>query len=359
MKTLPKGLPTLAEWIRQEGRDTAAITENGWLSVRHGFGRGFDSFAENRSPDIMDPEGQVELTFAKARAWLERNRDKRFFLFLHTFQVHTPYTPPPRYAQLFAREAGAAEEIPSHERWQTDYEREIRYVDDELRRLFETIDALGLGRDTVFVLTSDHGEAFLEHGFLEHGARLDEEVVRVPLLLWGQGVPRGRRVAVPVAHLDLMPTVLDWMALSAPPWIEGASLVPLLEGGDAAARFAQRPLFSESRGTVALGPERELRPFEPPATLVRVGERKLARYRDGKGGWRYEYYDLSHDPGERQNLWPEQSAQARDLLELLEGYEERGRALRARIDDTGDAQGQAVSLDPSQEEKLRALGYLH
>lgn len=358
LHVLPKNLPTLAEWVLHQGRTTAAITEDGWLSIRHGFGRGFESFVENRSANIMDPEGQVDRTFAQARAWLTRNRDKRFFLFLHTFQVHTPYAPPARYDDLFAEHEGERidENSPSQLRWMAEYDREIRYVDDELRLLFETLDALDLGRDTVFILVSDHGEAFLEHGVLEHGSRLDEEVVRVPLLMWGAGIPAGRRIQVPVAHLDLMPTILDFLRLPAPPGIQGLSLRPVLDGGDDAS-FTNRPLYSESRGTMSLGPDRSIKIFEPPAFLVRIGDRKLTRYRNEGDGLSYEYYDLASDPEERRDLYRSHADEAADLFELLESYEERGRALRARI-DRGEPDSQAVELDPRQEEKLRALGYL-
>lgn len=359
LRVLPRNLPTLAEWVRYGGYDTGAITEDGWLSIRHGFGRGFNTFVENRSADIMDPKGQADRTFAQARDWLEHNRDKRFFLFLHTFQVHTPYAPPARYGGLFTEYEGQRldETSPSYLRWMSEYDREIRYTDDELRRLFETIDALDLGRDTVFILLSDHGEAFLEHGTLEHGSRLDEEVVRVPLMLWGAGVPAGHRVAVPVAHVDLLPTVLTLMKLKIPPGIQGWSLVPLLEGGDG-TRFVTRPIYSESRGTMALGPDRSILPFHPPAFLVRVGDRKLTRYPDADGQAHLEYYDLATDPKERHNLYEGRKEEARDLFELLDGYEDAGRALRARLDRGDPPDGQTVELDPRQEEKLRALGYL-
>jgi arylsulfatase A-like enzyme len=360
MKLLPKNIPTLAERVRHAGLDTAAITENGWLGVLHGFGRGFDAFGENKSPNIMDPDGQVDVTFAQARRWLRRNRDKHFFLFLHTFQVHTPYAPPERYAELFAEhETGRIEESsPSHLRWMAQYDREIRYTDDELRRLFRTIDRLELGRDTVFILTSDHGEAFLEHGVLEHGSRLDDEVVRVPLMFWGKGIAAGRRIGVPVAHIDLMPTILELLGIPQPPALEGLSLSGLLrESGDEVA-FAGRPLYSESRGTVMLGADREMQTFLAPAFLVRVGDRKLARYRTEHGGFRYEYYDVAADPLEAVDLYPSRAEEARDLWKLLETHEQRGRELRARIDRDAPAGTQRVILDPKQEEKLRALGYL-
>jgi arylsulfatase A-like enzyme len=360
MKLLPKNIPTLAERVRHAGLDAAAITENGWLGVLHGFGRGFDSFVENKSPNIMDPDGQVDVTFAQARRWLQRNRGKRFFLFLHTFQVHTPYAPPERYAGLFAEhETGRIDESsPSHLRWMAQYDREIRYTDDELRRLFRTIDDLELGEDTVFILTSDHGEAFLEHGVLEHGSRLDDEVVRVPLMFWGKGIAAGQRIGVPVAHVDLMPTILDLLSIPQPPALEGLSLASLLRGSGDEVAFAGRPLYSESRGTVALGPDRKMQTFLAPAFLVRVGDRKLARYRTENGGFRYEYYDLAADPLEAIDLSPSREEEARDLWKLLETHEQRGRELRARIDRDAPAGTQRVILDPKQEEKLRALGYI-
>jgi arylsulfatase A-like enzyme len=370
MKVLPKQIATLPEWIRAAGLDTAAVTEDGWLGIRHGFGRGFDVFEENKSANIMSPDGQVDRTFARAAAWLERHRDKRFFLFLHTFQVHSPYAPPKRYAKLFADAAGVA--APSHERWRDDYDREIRYTDDEVRRLFARLDALGLSERTVFVLTSDHGEAFLEHGLLEHGGRLHEEVVHVPLLFTGPGIPAGRRFGVPVAHVDLLPTILELLHIAPPAWREGRSLVGLLAGREPEAAFADRALFSETRAKTAVVAERGVIPFEVPAFLVRQGTRKLLRYPDGAGGFRYELYDLAADPGERNDLYPSEPDAATGLRALLDGYEAASAAHRAGIDAaTGAAAGgspgtgsgtpapdEVVPLDPAQEEKLRALGYL-
>ncbi|MED5262760.1 MAG: sulfatase, partial [Myxococcota bacterium] len=99
--TLPPGIPTLPELVRAAGIDTASYNENGWLSVRMGFGRGFDRFVENRSDNINSPSGQVDRTFDAAAQWLRENRDTPFFLFLHTYQVHTPYAPPEKYKNLF------------------------------------------------------------------------------------------------------------------------------------------------------------------------------------------------------------------------------------------------------------------
>jgi arylsulfatase A-like enzyme len=359
-RVIPRHIPTLPEWVRAAGIDTAGVTEDGWLGIRHGFGRGFDVYEENKSPHIMSPEGQVDLTFGRAADWLERHRQKRFFLFLHTFQVHSPYAPPPRYADLFAEPGADAK--PSHERWKDDYDREIRYTDDELRRLVARLDELGLSDRTVFILTADHGEAFLEHGLVEHGGRLHEELVRVPLLLAGPGIPKGRRIATPVAHVDILPTVLELLGVAAPEWVQGRSLAGLVAGREPESAFSDRALFSETRTRTALAAERSIVPFPIPAFMVRQGTRKLLRYPDGTGGFRYELYDVARDPAERRDLWTDEGDSAADLRALLDGYETASQDHRERIDASTGAgaapEVQVVPLDPAQEQKLRALGYL-
>jgi arylsulfatase A-like enzyme len=357
VKRLPKQIPTLAELVRHAGIETAAFTEDGWLGVEQGFGRGFNRYIENKSAHIMEPTGQADRTFGQARAWLLRNADRPFFLFIHTFQVHTPYAPPPDYQQLFLD--GGDVEIPPHLEWMTKYDQEIRYTDDELAKLFETIDALGLAENTVFILTSDHGEAFLEHGLLEHGSLLTDEVVRVPLMFWGAGIPAGRRVDATVSHVDLLPTILEILGVGEPPAREGTSLLALVEGSGDGAAFDRRPVYSESRLGYALGPDRMLHDFPTPSFLVRVGDLKLARYPQKDGTMKYELYDVAADPLERHNLYHGDDERVRPLEDLLEKYDPRGERIRTRLLGGRPAEDQEpVMLDPEQEEKLRALGYV-
>src|SRR5262249_48030325 len=126
-EVIPTWLVTLAEALRGAGVETGAVTEDGWLSISHGFGRGFNSFSENISPNVMQPTGQVDLTFAKAAKWLEHTGHKSFFLFLHTFQFPDPYAPPSRYRQFFGTQDGqpATEDSPRPVRERADYDREI------------------------------------------------------------------------------------------------------------------------------------------------------------------------------------------------------------------------------------------
>ncbi len=354
-RALDVSVITLAEAFRAGGFATAAFTENGPLDYDRGFGRGFGEYLENKSPYIMAPLGQIDRTLGHARRWLERSRDRPFFLFVHTFQVHSPYAPPEAYRALFN---DASEEAPplSARAWRDpqvedlvrNYDREIRYVDDELRAFFEWLGDEGLLENSFFIVTSDHGEGFYEHGSLGHGALPHEELLGVPLILVGPGVTPGHRIERPIAHVDLMPTLLDLAGVEPPAHVEGSSFANLLGGAAQDADGDPRPLFSEAW----VLPER----FEPPSLAVRLGDRKLLRYRTAKGD-AYELYDLKADPGERNDLYDAGSGAAADLRTLLDDYERGVRTRRAALGIDFET-APRVLLDPDREQKLRALGYV-
>src|SRR5439155_26727442 len=132
---LPAALSPLAEILRQKGYTTAAITEGGDLDAAT-FARGFGSFRVNSAGTLDRPTGRVEDDVADARAWLARHADERFFLFLHTYQPHFPYTPPARYRN---RPAGTDEAYDPEL-----YSGEVRYTDDSLAPLFGALAELGL-----------------------------------------------------------------------------------------------------------------------------------------------------------------------------------------------------------------------
>jgi len=364
LQTAPEWLVTLAEVLRAHGFETGAVTEDGWLGTQFGFGRGFNMYVDNKSPDIMEPKGRVDVTFGKAKEWLVEHRDQPFFLFLHTFQVHAPYVPPPQYNRFFTQYGGqtVADDSPRAARDRANYDREIRHTDDQLRLLFQTIAEQGLADKTIFILVSDHGEEFFEHGYWGHGADLYEEVTHVPLLFWGPGhIPAGRRVSQQVGHIDLLPTILDLAHVRIPSMAAGVSLVPLLNGGAVPKRMVNRALFSEAWSAWATLPDYTPMTIEPPGYMVQLGTRKLSRYRR-EGKLVYELYDLAQDPGEKQNIFDEQNADIAALRRQLDEYESsaklRAMALELAADWRAKGTPTPVHLDAGQEEKLRALGYL-
>ncbi len=343
---LPSSIAPLPELLQAAGFTTGAITEDGWVTIKR-FGRGFDTYQENTGPDLMEPKGQVDVTFGQAKEWLASHRDERFFLFLHTYQVHYPYAPPKDYAALFADPAatpsGAAADA-------TNYDREIRFVDDTFRDLFATIRSLGLDDETIVIVTSDHGEEFGEHGCQYHGPHLYEEVAHVPLMMWGPGIPAGRRIAEPVGLLDLLPTILDLAGVAIPRQAMGQTLVPALASGHAEAG---RRLSTEAWSVLNCGGH----VYKSPGVALRVDAQKIARYdRDGSNG--YELYDLAADPGERRNRYDETSAGV--LKDLVDRYLDDCRTRAAALRGQGGPESVPtdVPIDDRQREKLRALGYL-
>jgi arylsulfatase A-like enzyme len=176
---LPDGVPTLASVLREQGYATAAVTENGPMAAERGFDRGFDGYIENKSADLKAHAGHVEDTLSRGLAWIRAHRDRRRFLFLHTFQVHTPYAPPPRYQNLFASDDVDPRGMSFLPPWWQPrrYDQEIRYTDTEFGAFLGALEEDGLLDDTIVVLVSDHGEEHLDHRALGHGPAVHDKIL--------------------------------------------------------------------------------------------------------------------------------------------------------------------------------------
>jgi arylsulfatase A-like enzyme len=338
LQALSARVPTLAEQLRAEGFATAAFTENGSLDRRRGFGLGFDEYFESKSSDIRSPVGDIERTLDRARSWLSRNRGARSFLFLHTYQVHAPYKPPPSYRDLFEGDGeGQRAKDPARRAPIDDYDREIRYTDDVLAKFFAWLeDAELLGRSLI-VVTADHGEEFLDHGRIGHRSLPHQELVHVPFLMRGPGVPAGRRVTGLASHVDLAPTLLELLGAPSLDHARGRSLLSSM-ADRSPAEDALRPVFSE---TWALDP-----PYIPPSVSVQLGDHKLIRFRTAAGP-AVRLYDLVEDPGEERDIAALEPLRVATLKELLDEY--------VALERQG---GKEVEIDAALEQKLRVLGYI-
>jgi arylsulfatase A-like enzyme len=351
---------TLAMQLRDAGYETAAFTDDGPMDHERGFELGFDRYIENKSARVMH-EGQVVATFERARRQLETFAGRPRFLFLHSFQVHGPYTPPPAYADLFADEAPGpgtpVAKVTAFAKAQL-YDREIRYTDDALRELVAWLEERGFFENGLLVVTSDHGEAFQEHHVTGHGGLPHEELLRIPLLFFGAGVAEGRRVSQRVTHIDVMPTLLEWAGVEVPPHATGHAFTSLLrDDASPSGGPPERAMVSEAwAGSASLA---------PPALAVRSGPHKLLRFVGQGHEVVYRYHDLEADPREQVNRYAEmrEDETVRALRELADGYVSAAEALRDRIGSpvAGFASGEAEEespLDPEREAKLRALGYI-
>jgi arylsulfatase A-like enzyme len=259
--SVPSSLTTLAEILRQAGYTTAAVTGGKPVSGKRGFAQGFDRYRYWSGPGALE----IIDTMHRTLEWLEDNADRPFFLFFHTFEVHSPFHARAPYASRFG--ADIPEGLESYVRinpvqpkatdgyrrrnrlvWPDSppseggsltsvqeasvtnvYDAAIAYADEHIGRLLDRVRELALERDTLVVLTSDHGEALGEHARVGHGY-LSDDNLRVPLVL---ALPRrfrgGRTVSHQVRSIDILPTILELLALPPPSGVDGVSLVPLIE----------------------------------------------------------------------------------------------------------------------------------
>ena len=349
-KTMSEDVGSWAQVLAARGFETAAIVNSFYLGRRFGLDRGFATLSQlERPPSRARPSGVTDL----ALRWLsERDGSRRFFLFLHYYDVHSDYAALPRHVERFDRGSGAnvegtTAELLAFRRGELElseadaarlidrYAAEIHQVDAAIGRLRRALDALGLAAETVLIVVSDHGEEFLEHGGVMHGATHFQEVMHVPWLLAGPGVPAGRRVAEPVSLVDVMPTALSLLGVEVPAGLDGVDISPLF--GDAPdPSLRDRLLFAET----AFGGA-----WNDSLRSVRQGPYKLVT---GETSGRRALYDLSQDPDEEIDA----SSRLGEVSERL-GRELRGRSGVPRLPEAG----RDVELDPGERERLRALGY--
>jgi arylsulfatase A-like enzyme len=344
---LARRVPVLAELLRGQGYATAAFTEDAYVGL---FQRGFGVFRDNVSADFHRPEGLVEQTVDGAVEWLRREAFGPFLLFVHTYQVHWPYEPPHPYREWFTvedmqRTAAGVARPAAAEASLALYDAEIRYTDAVLGDLLRALDELGLRDDTIVVVTSDHGEAFGEHGHILHNHYVHDEVVRVPFVWRAPGLVRaGHRVHEPVGLVDLVPTLLDLLALPVPAGVQGRSVTPLLRGEPAPQDLQERMVFGESLGATRFAVrtarwkaiiEQPQGPTAPPAGVA--------------------VFLPAVDPQERQPVsLPQVEQEAVRARDALEAECERLASPPAAEERPAGADG----ADPTRERTLRALGYI-
>jgi len=324
------------------GYQTAAITEDGMLASACGFERDFRYYREYVARgDYRD--GMVADVVDTAIAWLREHRNDRFFLFLHTYEVHGPYEPPPEYDVFKSYHDGTEEVVggpgaSEAVRSRLGYAGDLLYTDAQVARLLEALDELGKRDDTVVVITADHGEALGEHGFIGHNWFIIEPVLRIPLLIRAPGrVPEGLRIAAPASLVDLAPTILELAGLGPDLPMQGTSLVPLFADSED-ERFRDRPMFIEKART--------------DGTLDVIVRHKQWKWisDDRRADIRY---DLALDPNEDGGV--KDAAALAPGQALMDEYRAGNDTMRKRLGNKAPA---AIEVDDGTKQKLRNLGYI-
>ncbi len=323
---VPKTLRLLPEVFRERGYATSAFVAAYVLHSKWGLARGFDHYGDrfdlNRSPDlslssIQRPASEV---LTEARGWLAGIGDRPFFSWIHLYDPHAPYKPPPPFDALYRHRP---------------YAGEVASVDRELGSFFDFLRRQGLWDRLLVVVTGDHGEMLGEHGEETHGYFIYDSAVHVPLIVRAPFPFPVKRIDPPVEHADLLPTLLDALKLPIPQGNQGQSMVPLLLGkGDAGFQSA----YTES--------------WYP---RLHFGWAELkGRYR---GDWKIidapqpELYRWPDDRKEGDNLFWKRAVAAKQEREGL-------AAQLARMERGALAPVTFREEDRESMDKLAALGYL-
>jgi arylsulfatase A-like enzyme len=358
LKPLRPEVQTAAEVLKANGFSTLGFANAAFVSPMVGIDRGFDVFDHKYS--YNHDARQAHLVIDAAIRELHAHLGEPTFFFIHLFDPHLTYAPPPGYdtkytqgrnsppppitmKMCYGMQTGKDKRQPPSEEdiryLQGVYQGEINFMDAHVGRFIAELKALGLYDQATVVLISDHGEEFWEHGGFEHGHTFYDELVRVPLIVKFplEVEPVQRVVSTQVRVVDVMPSVVEVLGIDPPASFEGESMMPLVRGGseDDRPAFCESLLYGEPK--IAWRSER-YKYIQEAATG-----------REGMG----ELYDWREDPAETQNLAEQRPDIARQMRsELFDFYDEL-LARSRRMSNT-----QHVNMSPMRIQELRTLGYI-
>jgi choline-sulfatase len=321
---------TLAEAMAARGYDTGAFIAAFVLDGRWGLKQGFAHYDDQfdlkkyKHLDLGEVQRPGNEVVDAALAWLEEEKSKPFFAWVHLYDPHVPYAPPEPYASAYARRGPTGP-----------YDGEIAFMDEQVGRLTGWLARSGLDKSTVVVVVGDHGEALGSHGEGTHGYFVYDYAMHVPFLVAAPFEDlRGRRVAGQVSTVDVFPTVLELVGAETPALCQGRSLVDLMFGS---GQEAEVPAYGEAM-----------------ASNIQFGWSALHALRTPRYKYidapRAELYDLTRDADEQVNILSEAPDVARRLKDTLD----RLMAETSR----GAPAPQAADLDKETMERLTALGYV-
>ncbi|RKX29220.1 MAG: hypothetical protein DRP71_16525 [Verrucomicrobia bacterium] len=367
--------PTLATEFRKAGFDTALFTDNPFLAEKSGFHRGFDTArvydwrSEAKEGEYFRGTRASEEMLKDVKKWIGTATEKPWLCYLHVLRPHNPYFVPAPYDKRFQDTPSVtSEQLEIAEKYVLSwaflrlrgdrtgtvncseselshilglYHGNLNYADSYVERLLSFLETSGFSENTVLIVTSDHGESFMEHGELLHATEPYEELIHVPLILSLPSDPRFSRkhVRTPVQLVDLAPTLFEFFDLPSPPGLSGQSLLPLLESG--ATKTPLRPLFSQAYKTDTVAIRKD---FLKAMVTWPAGAEAPSRI---------EVYDLAQDPEELNDL-------ARGTKSLTKEQQELVAEAKSYFSTAHghESTSEETDLTDEQEDQLRALGYV-
>lgn len=332
--------PTLQQGLRDAGMTLRGVVPPRGIFIT-------DIIAQAFAPHELHENDTARFSFPSARAELYALQVSKspFFLLVHSFEAHDPYDPDEPYSELFDEHLDAPDKVTMRDilvvnrgntltedtarAFELRYDQGIAQADANVADFLESIDEETL-KNTVIILSADHGEAFGEHGHLWHSYSLYQEEVHIPLMMYVPNVAP-RRIAEVVSHLDLAPTILELAGAKPEDTFSGTSLVSVLRGGTLGSRIIplvngmpyympnveiDAPVRANLKETGAQGTSHSL--IEPTSYAVRRGDEKLMRLTENGSLSELLYFNLADDPNEMRNLLAEGIEPAPELFRALE-----------------------------------------
>lgn len=354
---------TLAELLKKGGYKTAAFTDGGFVSAKFGFDRGFDTYD--------DQGGGIKSILPKAKMWLEAHKTEPFFIFIHCYDIHSPYNPPSPYDTLFHDFPYRGNIIPSNRKLtkmlnnQLDisdedinhiisfYDGGIRYTDAMIGDFLSYLKNLDLYNQSLIFLTSDHGEEFYEHGSILHWQLYFNPDLHVPLIMHMPGFSkRGIRIKDLVRSIDILPTVLDIAGIPNHSQAQGRSVLPMIgRKENFLTRFLLRfsDLFKKE-ATISFAETKyyKHRKLESPFRSVITDDGYHMIYDQEPDSM--QLFNLVLDPGAQNNI-------VNDNNDIAERLLARSKELYSACNKPNQTAPE-ISLDQQTLKQLGALGYV-
>ena len=382
----PSELTMMAELLKEREYYTRGVVANVNLSQRYNYHQGFDDYlfaAGHGQKKLLIPPrlllykvriieewcyryglvdgnslyGDAHTVNRAVIPWLKRNSGKNYFLYTHYMEPHYPYYPrKPRYSigskftyedmlKLKALRSPEFKGTLSNEMISkaiNRYDDEIAEADRKIGKLFREFDKLGIWDNTIVILTSDHGEEFLDHGKADHGNSMYHELISVPLLIFlPDGTGKGLVLKERVELLDLLPTIYDYLQFE-PPVFYGKSLLPLISNPEDTS-WDEQLYFGEVK------PIRGEKAADNISAVIKENYKLIKNtFQDSVN---YELYDLAVDPAEKNNITEEELEIVTEMTAIMDSLYNYCQANAVMPEETGK------ELTPEQMEQLRALGY--
>ncbi len=355
---VPKGATMVSEVFKEAGFSTASFIANGYVSDKFGFNQGWDHYTNY----IREKKStEAETVFKETGDWIEQHKSERFFVYVQTIDPHVPYDPPEQFLSMYMKGEYTGQVSPrktpdllaeakhsppkvvfnaADKQFLKDlYDAEVSYHDHYLGVFIDRLKKLGLYEDTIFVITSDHGEEFDEHGSWGHGHTVYQDLLWVPYIVRFPGVvPAGKRVSQAVSTMTIFPTVVEAAGVTVPGTVEDHSVLPWLMGAPPPALPVAFSDFLDDR------------------RVIRAGRYKLILR-----GTNETMFDLGADPEEQHELdrgkIPIAARYTASLLGQFLGAKDR-RTWMKGVQGTGaKLERENAAIDDTLREQLKGLGY--